>query len=176
MVMNTIKLIVHKLFYNPLTMLTQEHQSIYHNKEIKMKTKQFYLYSIPILALLLSIPVASKDDFFTGTWCIGDERLIITFTGKDSLRVTSMKDETINGSGTYEKKDSTLIATLLNDDLELKMGYRYKQKSSSRVRAKIIFFTVDGDSVNHPNRWMRMERCDPESFKFPDDGDEDKEE
>lgn len=139
-----------------------------------MKTKQSYIIFTAFLIFLLFIPVSSKNDFFTGTWCIGDERLIITFTGKDSLHVSSMKDETINGVGTYEKKDSTLIATLLNDDLELKMGYRYKRKSNSRIRAKIIFFTVDGDSVNHPNRWMRMERCDPESFSFPDDEEEDK--
>ena len=128
--------------------------------------------AILLLTILLYIPASSKNDFFTGTWCIGDERLIITFTDKDSINVTSMKDETINGKGTYEKKDSTLIATLLNDDLELKMGYRYKRKSNSKIRAKIIFFTVDGDSVNHPNRWMRMERCDPESYTFPEGEEE----
>ncbi len=83
--------------------------------------------------------------------------------------MTSLRDESINGRGTYEKKDSTLIATLVNDDLELKMGYRYKKKSNSRIRAKIVFFTVDGDSVNHPNRWMRMERCNPEAYTFPEE-------
>ena len=36
-------------------------------------------------------------------------------------------------------------------------------------KAKIIFFTVDGDSVNHPRRWMRMEKCDPDTFSFPED-------
>jgi hypothetical protein len=140
-----------------------------------MKIKTPHILTLLFLLILLYIPASSKNDFFTGTWCIGDERLIITFTSEDSLHVTSMKDETINGKGTYEKKDSTLIATLLNDDLELKMGYRYKQKSKSRIRAKIIFFTVDGDSVNHPHRWMRMERCDPESYSFPEEEGEDTE-
>ncbi len=141
-----------------------------------MNTKRTHIFVLVLLTILLYIPASSKDDFFTGTWCIGDERLIITFTGQDSLHIASLKDESINGTGTYEKKDSTLIATILNDELELKMGYKYKKKSNSKIKAKIFFFTVDGDSVNHPHRWMRMERCDPKSYSFPEEeGDENEE-
>jgi hypothetical protein len=132
-------------------------------------------FFIVILSIISFITTVASDDFFTGTWCIGAERLIITFAAKDSLYVTSKRDETIQGKGTYEKTDSTLTATIKNDDLTLKMGYRYKKKSADMLRAKIAYITVDGDSVNHPRRWMRMEKCDPEKFVFPEETEEDKE-
>lgn len=129
--------------------------------------RNFYISISFILCLFIGV---ISDDFFSGTWCIGDERLIITFKGKDSLHVSSLRDETIKGKGTYEKKDSTLIATMVNDDLTLKMGYRYKQsRRKNTIKAKIIFWTVDGDSVDLPRRWMRMEKCDPDTFSFPED-------
>jgi hypothetical protein len=124
---------------------------------------------IAFLAMFFVLTSAVSDDYFSGTWCIGDERLIITFSGKDSLYVSSLKDESIQGKGTYEIKDSTLIASVVNEELELRMGYRYKKKNKNTLRAKIIFLTVDGDSVNHPRRWMRMEKCNPETYQFSDD-------
>ncbi len=136
--------------------------------------KRKFILINTILFVLIVVTTTSSKDFFSGVWCIGDERLIIAFTGEDSLHVSSQKDETLKGSGTYERKDSTLIATLKNDDLELKMGYRYKRRSNSSIRAKIIFFTVDGDSVSHPRRWMRMERCNPDTLSAEEDEDKKK--
>ncbi|MGD9202566.1 MAG: hypothetical protein PVI26_13470, partial [Chitinispirillia bacterium] len=66
--------------------------------------------------------------------------------------------------GTYIVTDSTLTAVVYNDDLELRMGYRYKRRNNSSLRAKFMFFTVDGDSVDHPRRWMRMEQCNPDTL------------
>ena len=131
--------------------------------------------SIVVISIILLFSTVSSDDFFTGTWCIGAERLIITFSSGDSLYVTSKRDETIQGKGTYEETDSTLTATILNEDLILKMGYRYKKKSDDMLRVKIAYITVDGDSVNHPRRWMKMEKCDPEKYIFPEETEEDKE-
>ena len=104
---------------------------------------------------------------FTGTWCIGGERLVIEFVGTDSIHISSKADASINGRGVYTKNDTAFTASLLNDGLSLKMGYRYEMKSSDKIKAKITFFTVDGDSVNHPRRWLRMSKCDdPEKFDF----------
>jgi len=122
-----------------------------------------------LLSILFIITSVIPDDFFSGTWCIGDERLTITFSGNDSLYISSLKDESIQGKGTYEIKDSILIANVVNDELKLSMGYRYKKKNKKALKAKIIFLTVDGDSVNHPRRWMRMERCNPDTYVFPED-------
>lgn len=132
-----------------------------------MKTTATFVPAL--MALLFLFTTVISEDFFSGTWCIGDERLIISFSGKDSLYVSSLKDETIQGKGTYELKDSLLIANMVNDELTLRMGYRYKKRNNKTLRAKIIFFTVDGDSVNHPRRWMRMEKCDPKTYVFPED-------
>ncbi len=135
-----------------------------------MKTKGIQV--IAALATLFLFTAVISNDFFSGTWCIGDERLIITFSGKDSLAVNSLRDETVQGRGTYQIKDSILIATMINDEMELKMGYRFKEKDKRTIRTKIKFFTVDGDSVNHPRRWLRMERCDPKTFSFPEEEEE----
>lgn len=132
-------------------------------------------FNTVMLSIISFFSVIASDDFFTGTWCVGAERLVIAFSGKDSLYVSSKRDETIQGKGTYEKTDSTLTATIINDDLTLKMGYLYKKKSDDMIRAKIEYITVDGDSVNHRRRWMRMEKCDPEKFVFPEETEEDKE-
>ena len=56
------------------------------------------------------------------------------------------------------------------------MGYEYKVREDSSIRAKILFFAVNGDSVNHPRRWLRMKRCDPEKGILPDDEDEEEDE
>jgi hypothetical protein len=126
------------------------------------------IFVFSVLCMLLVITSVSSEKLFSGTWCIGDEKLVITFKGNDSLFVSSKKDETIQGKGNYTLKDSMLIATMINEDLELKMGYRFKKKDNHTMRAKIVFFTVDGDSVNHPRRWMRMEQCNPDTFQFID--------
>lgn len=130
--------------------------------------KHLFLLSSLFITLTFFTSVSSGD-MFSGTWCIGDERLILTFKSTDSLFVSSLRDETIQGKGTYQKNDSTFIATMQNNDLELKMGFRYKKHDKNTLKAKITYFTVDGDSVNHPRRWMRMERCDPDTFKFPEE-------
>lgn len=127
---------------------------------------------ISIYVLCFVFTQTSSEDVFSGTWCIGDERLIIDFKGIDSLHFYSIKDESINGYGNYEKTDSTITATVKNDDLNLSMGYRYKRKKRGSLRAKIIFFTIDGDSVDHPNRWMRMERCNPDTLSVPQEDNE----
>ena len=137
-----------------------------------MKKVKFIIVFLSVTLFFLTV---SSGDFLLGTWCIGDERLIITFSTGDSLYVSSKRDETIQGRGTYEKTDSTLTATILNEDLILKMGYRYKKKSDDMLRAKIAYITVDGDSVNHPRRWMKMEKCDPEKYVFPEEVEDDKE-
>jgi hypothetical protein len=127
---------------------------------------------ITVFSFSVYSPAAAPANIFSGTWCVGREGLVITFTGKDSIKVSSLSDESISGRGTYRKKGETLTATLVNEDLELKMGYNYQVKPDSTLRARIIFFTVNGDSVNHPKRWMRMKRCDPEKGIIPKFEDE----
>ncbi len=132
-----------------------------------MNTKRIIIISILTIFGLFS--TITSDNLFNGTYCIGDEKLVITFKGDDSLEVSSLRDESIQGNGTFEKNDSTLFATINNEELELKMGYRYKKTKKGTIKAKIIFLTVDGDSVNHPHRWMRMEKCNPDTFSFPEE-------
>lgn len=127
------------------------------------------MFKNPIFYLALVIAVGlstAEKDPFDGTWCIGNQRLVIEFLGNDSIHITSRSDESIDGKGTFVKNDSSFTATLINDDLELKMGYRYKMRDENRLKAKITFFTVDGDSVDHPERWLRMEKCNPDDFDF----------
>lgn len=132
------------------------------SRTINMFKKPIFYFALILSAGILS---AAKDPF-TGTWCIGNQRLVIDFIGADSIHISSRADESINGRGTFIKDDTTFTATLINDELELKMGYRYKLRDEKRLKAKITFFTVDGDSVDHPDRWLRMEKCNPDEFDF----------
>jgi hypothetical protein len=120
---------------------------------------------LTIALFSLSLAGAKKSPF-KGTWCIGRDRMVIDFIGKDSIHIYSKADESVNGRGTFIKNDTTFVASLKNNDLELKMGYQYRLVDSESLKAKITFFTVDGDSVDHPKRWLRMSKCDPESFDF----------
>ena len=94
-----------------------------------------------------------------GSWCLEDENLVITFVDNDSVLVTSTTEEGVNGQGSYEKRDSMFVATLVNDDLEIRMGYRYTWKNDSVLDARTLFLTVNGDSVSHPQGPIIMERC-----------------
>jgi hypothetical protein len=119
------------------------------------------LFSAALAVALCTARPAVSGRLFSGTWCVGHEGLVITFIGKDSIQVKSLSDTSINGQGTYVSKGQTLTATMHNKDVELKMGYRFQARPDSTIRAKIDFFTVNGDSVNHPKQWLRMKRCNP---------------
>lgn len=129
--------------------------------------KHRYLFSGLLMVIFFSLPIVSEGKL-KGTWCVGREGLVISFFGKDSLSVSSRRDETMQGLGRYEKRDSLLITTITNEDLKIEMGYRYKWKSDSLIRAKILYVSVNGDSINHPRRWLRMRLCDPDNFDFND--------
>lgn len=125
------------------------------------------IFILIIIGLTVFAANAKNNNPFTGTWCIGGERLVIEFVSSDSIHISSQADASINGKGSYLKNDTSFTASLVNDGLELKMGYRYTMKDSDKIKAKITFFTVDGDSVDHPKRWLRMSKCDdPENFDF----------
>jgi hypothetical protein len=133
--------------------------------------------SVPFLAVLFMAPLASSvaGGLFTGTWCVGREGLVITFIGADSIHVTSLSDESIDVRGRYSKKGDRLTASLSSEELKLDMGYHYKVRPDSTLRAKILYFTVNGDSVNHPHRWLRMKRYDPDKGIIPEFDDEEEE-
>ncbi|MBD3344571.1 MAG: hypothetical protein GF401_05875 [Chitinivibrionales bacterium] len=98
-------------------------------------------------------------DSFDGTWCVEEQDLSITFQGNDSLKVKSVGDEGVSGVGSFAVDDSLLRAKIVNGDLSVEMGYRYKWDSDEKVSARLSFFIVNGDSVEHPTEWMSMVRC-----------------
>lgn len=115
-----------------------------------------------VLAVALACASLSADGerTFAGSWCVSGEGLVITFFSADSLHVKSLHDESISGAGVYTLSDSLLHASIENEDLALEMGYRYAWQADTLVRAKIMFFKVNGDSVNHPRQWLRMSKCE----------------
>lgn len=117
---------------------------------------------VATLFALVAMPFAQTKSApcdFSGIWHTEDEGMILTFTAKDSLFVTSPSDETIKGKGTYAKtSDSTFTATIKNDDLTIKMTYLYRWKGVDTVSAKAILFTINDESVEQPQEWMNMVR------------------
>ncbi len=107
--------------------------------------------------------VAENQDFFSGRWSIESQSLVITFLGGDSLKVTSPEDSTIQGRGTYTMNDTSFTAEVVNNDMKLKMTYQYETlEDTSKIKARNIFFSVDGDTVNQPDIWTTMEKYKPE--------------
>lgn len=129
--------------------------------------KRFYNYGFLAVIVLLVFDVF-PGDFFTGTWCVSYLRLVITFKGKDSIYVSSMKQGKIRntGKGTFVKNDSVFTAAVKNtNETELKMSYKYTVAGKSSVKAKVLYFIVDTDTAEHPDKWIRMDRCNPQSYK-----------
>lgn len=115
-----------------------------------------------LVICILSISIAKTADKINpllGTWCVGENGLILTFSGKDSLSVASISDSSVNGKGTYQKNDSTFSATISNNDIIMKMQYRYHWKGKDSIEAQAINFTVNGDTVDSPKEWSAMTRC-----------------
>lgn len=127
---------------------------------------------VPVFLCLITITIAQKNNNkLQGTWCVGEDGLVLTFKGKDTLKVASLSDESVSGTGIYEKNDSAFTATVLNGDVEMKMRYRYQWIGNDTVKAKAEFFTINGDSVSFPEEWMAMTRCDFKEMQPKESGE-----
>jgi hypothetical protein len=143
-----------------------------------MKTTGTWLRLWAGLTLAGTLSLYGAEATLLGSWCLEDENLVITFVDNDSVLVTSSTEEGVNGQGSYEKQDSMFVATLVNDDLEIRMGYQYTWKNDSVLDARTLFLTVNGDSVSHPRGPIIMERCatqDSTDQKLPADSEQKKE-
>jgi len=117
--------------------------------------KIFLILTVFIVATISGTEKGSLN----GTWCVGEDGLVLTFSGVDSLLVSSKSDASVKGSGTYTRTDSSFTATVINGDLSMKMKYSYKWYSNDSIGAKAEFFTINEESVNYPTEWMSMKRC-----------------
>jgi len=109
-----------------------------------------------ITALLF--PIAAQKPM-TGTWCIQDQGLAITFQGKDSVLITSTEEDGANGKGAYSLTDSLLTATITSEDIIIRMCYQYKWQKDSSILARQIYFIADEDTAENPNTAVVMKRC-----------------
>lgn len=120
--------------------------------------RSIYMF-LSVYFCLLGLIVAQDNNTLLGTWCVGEDGLVLTFEGEDTLKVASLSDESVSGTGIYKKNDSAFTATVANGDVEMKMRYRYQWVGNDTVKAKAEFFTINGDSVSFPEEWMSMTRC-----------------
>jgi hypothetical protein len=111
----------------------------------------------------LSALLAAEKKSLLGTWYAGEDGLVLTFAGKDSLFVKSLSDSSMGGSGTYTRTDSTFSASVNNGDMSMKMIYTYRWKGKDTVEAKPIYMDVNGDSVEYPHEWATMVRNNSKS-------------
>lgn len=121
--------------------------------------KLLNLLSVVLLIGAFSINNA-KTKSLDGTWCVGEEGFVLTFSGKDSLHVTSKSDESIKANGTYLKNDTSFSATVINGDVVMKIKYRYQWAGDDSVKALAEQFLINDEPVNSPTEWMFMVKCD----------------
>lgn len=121
--------------------------------------------ALVLSSAIVSGPAAERS--LRGKWCIESEtdELMITFLAGDSVCVNSVSDEGVNGRGTYTRQDTMFVATIMGDDLEIVMGYRYDWKTDSTIEAQTLFMTINGDSINAPQGPVAMKRCGTDADK-----------
>jgi len=122
------------------------------------KTTLHFSSILIFILFTLSSLLAEEKKSLLGTWYAGEDGLVLTFAGKDSLYVKSLSDSSMGGSGTYTRTDSTFTASVQNGDMAMKMIYTYKWKGKDTVEAKPIYMDVNGDSVDYPHEWATMVR------------------
>jgi hypothetical protein len=120
--------------------------------------KKVSMLAVLLLTIISFSGAVEKINSLLGTWIVGDAGLVLTFSGKDSISVTSVTDSSVKGNGTYIKSDSTFSTTINNNDIIMKMQYRFRWKTKDSIEAQAILFTVNGDTVDSPKEWAVMAR------------------
>ena len=117
------------------------------------------LLGLCVAAVFSAASPAPKVSLFTGSWNADDGSMIIAFSGKDSLHVTNGSGtKKLDSKGTYSSTDSTFSASLMNNEVAIKMDFVYKVKNKKTISAMIVGFTVDGEKTEYPKKWMSMNR------------------
>ncbi len=126
---------------------------------------------IVVCILLIALAYAEKREKITlydrlqGTWCTGEEGMVLRFSEKDSIFVSSASDESVQGKGKYSFTDSTFTASINNGETRLTMHYLYRWKGTDTVEAKATLFLVNDEAIEHPQEWMSMVRCGEKTRK-----------
>jgi hypothetical protein len=116
--------------------------------------------SLLLLTLIISgINAADTKKTLSGQWCADDMGLILIFDTRDSMQVQSTSDSTFKGIGTYTKTDTTFSATMKNDNIVIKMNFKYRWKNTTTIEALPVLFTVSDEPVESPKEWKIMTRC-----------------
>ncbi len=113
-----------------------------------------------IVALSLSAVIftISASELFSGSWCVEDEGISLTFAGEDSVKFSSEDDETISGAGTFSSDDSTLTSTLDNDGMIMEVSYNYTVVED-KIEVTTRSLKVNGDAMETSDEVMTMVRC-----------------
>ncbi len=93
-----------------------------------------------------------------GSWFSEEDGLTLNFVGDDSLFVTSTIEESMAGMGVYTASDSTISATVVNEDITIEMGYNYRWQDSNTIEAQPLFFTINGEAIEVPSEWTTIVR------------------
>lgn len=119
------------------------------------------------LAAAVTTLLAADSSLFTGSWCVEDEGITLTFTGDSTVTFSSEDDETISGSGTFAYDDTTLTATLDNEGMimEVMYGYTANEETVSVVTKSL---KVNGDAMETSDEEMNMIRCNNEDVAVND--------
>lgn len=142
----------HIIFENPEIM-----KFIFREDFMMRKIANLIIFSL--ITASFSVFGSEKKDPILGTWCVGEDGLVLTFSGKDTLFISSNSDTSINGKGTYKRNDTSFTASVISNDINMNMKYIYRWKGADTIEAKTVYFTVNGDTVDSPKEWTAMARC-----------------
>ena len=111
---------------------------------------------IVTLVLLCSVALFANNTLFSGTWCVEEQEMEITFGEKGTVIYNA--EEGMNGEGNFELVNDTLVANIANEDMEITIKYTYKEDGES-VLVKTASIIINGEAIEHSEEWITLQRC-----------------
>ena len=112
-----------------------------------------------LLLLLISVVTFASDESpFTGTWCVEDEGVSLSFITDTTVRYASEDDETVSGEGNYSADSSTLTASINIDGSLMELVYSYTEVDDY-IEIVTTSMSMDSMPMEVTDIVMKMVRC-----------------
>ena len=107
--------------------------------------------------VVFTFVVFGNEALFSGSWCVVDEDMVISFLNTGDVTFQSSSDETISGEGQYSVSGDTLIANIANSDMEMNITYLYKE---NKLGILVQTIALNGETVEASDEWVQLSSCE----------------
>ena len=112
-----------------------------------------------LLGAILAVITFGGEKIFTGSWCVVDDDMVISFLEEGKVSFESSSDATTSGMGSFTVTGDTLQASIVNDDMEMGITYLYK---SNNEGVQVQTIALNGQPIESNDEWVQLIRCEEE--------------